>query len=96
MTWFGFISAGYAAYSGKNPCAFQAQVLKRAGFVSGAYYDAASIHQLLAKAHVRAGACTQIDCCQYRYVCNEFHYKATHKLVPNRGPAIYWETTKPF
>lgn len=96
MAWVGFIPVGYAAYSGQNPCAFQARVLKKAGFVSGAYYDAACLRQILAKVHVIPGSCTQVDSCQYRYVCNEFHYKATHKLIPNRGPTIYWETTKPF
>lgn len=90
------INVANAAYSGQSACAFDAHLIKKAGFVSGSYYDSASIRQLLARLHVTPRCCTRIASCQYRYVCSEYHYLATNKLIPNRGPTIYWHTSQPF
>jgi hypothetical protein len=84
------------AHPGQSACAFNAHLIKKAGFVSGCYYNSACILQLLSRLNVRPRACTNIASCQYRYVCSEYHMLATNKLIPNRGPTIYWHTSKPF
>jgi hypothetical protein len=90
------INVANAAHSGQSPCAFSAHLVKKAGFVSGSYYDSASIRQLLSRLNVSPHACTNIASCQYRYVCSEYHYLATNKLIPNQGPTIYWHNSQPF
>lgn len=90
------INVAFAAHSGQSACAFNANLVKRAGFVSGSYYDSACIRQLLTRLNIAPRACTKIASCQYRYVCSEYHYLATNKLIPNRGPTIYWHTSQPF
>jgi hypothetical protein len=84
------------AHPGQSACAFDAHLVKKAGFVSGSYYDSASIRQLLSRINVTPRACTNIASCQYRYVCSEYHSLANNKLIPNRGPTIYWHTSQPF
>ena len=90
------INVANAAHSGQSACAFDAHLVKKAGFVSGSYYDSATIRQLLSRINVTPRACTNIASCQYRYVCSEYHYLATNKLIPNRGPTVYWHTSQPF
>ena len=84
------------AHPGQSACTFNTYLIKKAGFVSGCYYNSACIRQLLSRLNVRPRACTNIASCQYRYVCSEYHMLATNKLIPNRGPTIYWHTSKPF
>ena len=84
------------AHAGQSACAFNDKRKKKAGFDSGCYYNSACIRQLLSRLNVRPRACTNIASCQYRYVCSEYHMLATNKLIPNRGPTIYWHTSKPF
>ena len=90
------INVANATYSGQSACAFDTHLIKKAGFVCGSYYNSACIRQLLARLHVAPNACTNIASCQYRYVCSEYHYLATNKLIPNQGPTIYWHTSQPF
>lgn len=91
------VANAYPGYPGQSACAFNAHLIKKAGFVPGAYYDCATIRQLLSRLNVTPHACIKIaPCCQYSYVCSEYHHLATNKLIPNRGPTIYWHTSQPF
>jgi|GEM_PF-1192763 hypothetical protein len=90
------INVANAAHSGQSACAFDSYLVRKAGFVSGSYYDSATLRQLLSRLYVTPSACANIASCQYRYVCSEYHYLANNKLVPNQGPAIYWSTSQPF
>jgi len=90
------IHVASAAHSGQTACAFDTYLVRKAGFVSGSYYDSATIRQLLSRLRVMPTACTNTPSCQYRYICSEYHYLANNKLIPNQGPAIYWSTSQPF
>jgi len=90
------INVANAAYSGQSACAFDSYLVRKAGFVSGSYYDSATLSQLLSRLQISPNACTNIASCQYRYVCSEYHYLASNKLIPNQGPTIYWQTSQPF
>lgn len=96
MGLLGSINVAVAVHPGQSACAFNAGLMKRAGFVSGCYYNSACIRQLLSRINVVPNACTNVASGQYRYCCSEYHYLATNKLIPNQGPAICWETSQPF